>query len=342
MRGIVVPPAPGLFSAFGLLYAEVEHHYARTFRRLLRKVDLAALERAWDAMATQARAQLEAEGFRPRPRCASGGARACTTRARPSISTVPVPDGALDRAALAGSRRRSGGSTSAPTAIAPAPTSRSSWSPIRVTGRALAKRAPVRRSGRRGAARPRRAAPRLAYFGPEAGWLETPVLRRAELATPREGRASSRSTTRLASCRRRARLARCGTATSSSSYRSPVAMEGERSIVSDSARPARRGPACGRHPGALRRPRHSRCQHRAYRGHVPQARHRLAAAHQGDQGARPGAPPAWCGRERHHLREARRSRSHGRGRHRRHPDRQPDRRRGKRSRAWWRCAGAPT
>ena len=36
MRTIVVPPAPGLFSAFGLLYADVEHHYGRTFRRLLR------------------------------------------------------------------------------------------------------------------------------------------------------------------------------------------------------------------------------------------------------------------------------------------------------------------
>jgi N-methylhydantoinase A len=29
--------------------------------------------------------------------------------------------------------------------------------------------------------------PRFAYFGPEAGWLKTPVLRRRELASPREG-----------------------------------------------------------------------------------------------------------------------------------------------------------
>jgi N-methylhydantoinase A len=36
---IVVPPSAGLFSSFGLLYADVEHHYARTFRRLLRKAD---------------------------------------------------------------------------------------------------------------------------------------------------------------------------------------------------------------------------------------------------------------------------------------------------------------
>ncbi len=33
MTRVVVPPAPGLFSAFGLLYADVEHHYVRTWRR---------------------------------------------------------------------------------------------------------------------------------------------------------------------------------------------------------------------------------------------------------------------------------------------------------------------
>ena len=54
MRRIVVPPAPGLFSAFGLLYAEVEHHYARSFRRLLRELDRIALARAWDELADEA------------------------------------------------------------------------------------------------------------------------------------------------------------------------------------------------------------------------------------------------------------------------------------------------
>src|SRR5262249_48258534 len=39
IRCIVVPPSPGLFSSFGLLYANVEHHYSRTLRRLLRKID---------------------------------------------------------------------------------------------------------------------------------------------------------------------------------------------------------------------------------------------------------------------------------------------------------------
>lgn len=40
MKRIVVPPSAGLFSSFGLLYANVEHHYTRTLRRLLRGADL--------------------------------------------------------------------------------------------------------------------------------------------------------------------------------------------------------------------------------------------------------------------------------------------------------------
>jgi len=30
-------------------------------------------------------------------------------------------------------------------------------------------------------------APRRAYFGAETGWLETPILRRSDLSTPRSG-----------------------------------------------------------------------------------------------------------------------------------------------------------
>src|SRR5204863_4294233 len=45
MSRVVVPPSAGLFSSFGLLYADVEHHYSRTFRRLLRQADLAQVDR---------------------------------------------------------------------------------------------------------------------------------------------------------------------------------------------------------------------------------------------------------------------------------------------------------
>ena len=63
MSRVVVPPSAGLFSSFGLLYADVEHHYARTFRRLLRKADLGEIEDAWTELARQALDQLASEGF---------------------------------------------------------------------------------------------------------------------------------------------------------------------------------------------------------------------------------------------------------------------------------------
>ena len=88
---VIVPPAPGLFSSFGLLYADVEHHYSRTFRRLLRQADLAEIERAWGELARQATAQLADEGFTgdDAPGCAAR--RRCTTRGRASSSWCPCP-----------------------------------------------------------------------------------------------------------------------------------------------------------------------------------------------------------------------------------------------------------
>src|SRR6476646_965370 len=49
----VVPPCAGLFSSFGLLYADVEYHYARTFRRVLRGADLSEVDAAWNALSDQ-------------------------------------------------------------------------------------------------------------------------------------------------------------------------------------------------------------------------------------------------------------------------------------------------
>src|SRR5712675_1687177 len=97
---VVVPPSAGLFSSFGLLYADVEHHYSRTFRRLLRQADLAEIERAWGELGRQATAQLEAEGF-----------RGATAQLRRSAAlhyhgqsyelVVPMPDRPIDSAMVA-------------------------------------------------------------------------------------------------------------------------------------------------------------------------------------------------------------------------------------------------
>ena len=84
MKRIVVPPSAGLFSSFGLLYADVEHHYARTFRRLLRAGrSRPRSTRAWDALARQARTQLASRAS-PASARGSGAPPPCTTRARPT------------------------------------------------------------------------------------------------------------------------------------------------------------------------------------------------------------------------------------------------------------------
>src|SRR3989442_8365728 len=101
MTKIVVPPAPGLFSSFGLLYADVEHHYVRTYRRLTRQLDLTELNATLARMDAEALAQLDAEGFAAR-----------NTRLRRFADlryhgqsfelTVPLVSGALSHEGLAG------------------------------------------------------------------------------------------------------------------------------------------------------------------------------------------------------------------------------------------------
>ena len=183
MKRIVVPPSAGLFSSFGLLYADVEHHYSRTLRRLLRGADLDEVQRAWDALAAQALAQLAAEGF--------SGARA---RLRRSAAlhyhgqsfdlTVPVPDGPLD-AAMAAQLEEAFGQEHEKTyghrASADEPVELVS---IQVVGQGVREGPSVPERVRPSRAEPVPPPPRRAYFGT---WIETPVMRRSDLAQPRSG-----------------------------------------------------------------------------------------------------------------------------------------------------------
>ena len=185
MRRIVVPPSPGLFSSFGLLYADTEHHYARSFRRLVRTMDLAELNAAWDALAVQALAQLAAEGFTG-PAARVTRAAALHYHGQSFALTVPVPDGPLDAAGLRDLEEAFGvehertyghrAGTDEPVELVS----------IQVVGhglqrdRALPEHTTPAQSGVK-------SPPRRAYFGPEVGWIETPVLRRADLAAETAG-----------------------------------------------------------------------------------------------------------------------------------------------------------
>ena len=124
---IVVPPCAGLFSSFGLLYADVEHHYSRTFRRMLRQADLGGDRRGLGC----ARAAGDRTARRGRIHRRARAAQALRGAALqgPDLRTGRAGARRADRrrAWWLISRRRSARSTSAPTAIAPAATSRSNW-----------------------------------------------------------------------------------------------------------------------------------------------------------------------------------------------------------------------
>ncbi|MGH6905527.1 MAG: hydantoinase/oxoprolinase family protein [Geminicoccaceae bacterium] len=185
MRRIIVPLSAGVFSSFGLLYANVEHHYTRTLRRLLRAVDPAELARAWKALGDEARAQLAADGFSDEQMELRRAARLHYQRQAYEL-TVPLPEGPITAASIAlleeafaqehermyGHRAGKDEPVELVTVL------------LSGAGRSDARRVP---NAFRLPEAPGPMPPRGAYFGPEAGWLETAVVSRADLATPRSG-----------------------------------------------------------------------------------------------------------------------------------------------------------
>ncbi len=96
---VIVPPAPGVFSAFGLLYADVEHHYSRTQRRLLRKSDPAEIGALWADLEDEGRKQLARDGFPPERQTLRRTA-SMHYKGQTFELTVAAPDGAIDAATL--------------------------------------------------------------------------------------------------------------------------------------------------------------------------------------------------------------------------------------------------
>jgi N-methylhydantoinase A len=186
MRRIVVPPAPGLFSSFGLLYAEVEHHYVRTWRKLVRDADPAALGELVRRMETAARAQLAAEGF-PDTRVGLKRSADCRYQGQSFELTVPVADGPIDGrtlGALAESFGQEHERTYGHRAGAEEPVEIVN---LRVVAHGFSDRPRVPERIRTDRPGERNQPSRRVYFGQALGWRETPILDRSALATPREG-----------------------------------------------------------------------------------------------------------------------------------------------------------
>jgi N-methylhydantoinase A len=186
LKRVVIPPSAGLFSAFGLLYADVEHHYARTFRRLLRGGSLEEIDAAWGALANEARRQLESEGFSG-DRIRVRRSAALHYQGQSYELVVPVPDGALDLAMVAHLEEAFGREHETTYGHRAGPEEPVELVNIQVIGQGLREGADVPESVRSSRSEPAPPPPRKAYFGPEHGWLDTPVVSRASLATAAKG-----------------------------------------------------------------------------------------------------------------------------------------------------------
>ena len=92
VRRIIVPPMPGVFSAFGLLVAESEHHATRSLRMLVEQADPGTLQAALDQLAAEGAARLAEDGFPPERHVFQRAAMA-RYLGQSSETAVALPDG---------------------------------------------------------------------------------------------------------------------------------------------------------------------------------------------------------------------------------------------------------
>ncbi|MEM7253582.1 MAG: hydantoinase/oxoprolinase family protein [Pseudomonadota bacterium] len=186
MSRVVVPPAPGLFSSFGLLYADVEHHVSRTLRRVLSEADPNEVNDVWSSLEAQARAQLSEDGFDADHMRFQ---RTANMHYKGQIFelSVSVPPGDIDEPALRNLAEAFGQEherTYGHRAGVSEPVELVTMSVVGL-GVPNAPRVPEALDLKRPSSE--RADERSAYFGLETGWLTTPVIGRADLVSSVSG-----------------------------------------------------------------------------------------------------------------------------------------------------------
>ena len=176
---IVVPPFPGVFSSFGLLVADMEHHFVQTYFKTFNELDLDALKAILEGLWEEGRKQLRAEGF-------DESSQEIVTQVdmkyegQLSELTVMMPPGKVDQEnlvllgeAFAEEHEKSfGHRTDAPYQLVN----------LRVIVRGLSQESRVpERLGSYSATRQSADSQRRVYFGPNRGWTDTPVVERSDL-----------------------------------------------------------------------------------------------------------------------------------------------------------------
>ena len=177
---IIVPPLPGVFSAFGLLVADTEHHVSQSLRMCLDEADASRIASALHSLIDAGNARLARDGFPPERRLFRRAALARYVGQSSEIE-VPLPDDeSLQRLVelFGGAHERTYGFRAPPD------------EPVELIALSLIARGIPERPRL-----PERIPPaaamvpesRRAWF-PDIGWQDLPVLDRAQLAEqPRAG-----------------------------------------------------------------------------------------------------------------------------------------------------------
>jgi N-methylhydantoinase A len=188
MKLVLIPPSAGVFSSFGLLYADIEYHFARTRKILLRKADPDDVQAIVEALEDEARARLRADGFSPERIAIRRGA-SLHYQGQSFELRVPLASGRLDRAALAALEEAFGAEherTYGHRAGVEEPVELVS---IEIVGSGIPETPRAALAAAAGLApdiaitAPRRAA----YFGPRIGWRDADIINRSDLRIPRSG-----------------------------------------------------------------------------------------------------------------------------------------------------------
>ncbi len=100
LKTVVIPPAAGIFSAFGLLYSNLEHHFTQTMLGKVEELDPALVGARWTHLEEEALGILGREGFAP-DRCRLQRFGAFRYFGQTHELSIAWPAGPVDRAALA-------------------------------------------------------------------------------------------------------------------------------------------------------------------------------------------------------------------------------------------------
>ena len=179
IRKVIIPGAPGVFSAFGMLFSDLRYDYVRTSLMRLEDASFREIEKVYRALEAQGRAAIANTSVKPRQVAIT---RAADMRyvGQEHAVTVEIPlavferrdHGAIKRLFDAMHELRYGTS---------APAERAEIVSLRATVAGVMRK-PPQATIKRGRAAPPAAASagtRKAYFG--KGFLVTPVYRRGEL-----------------------------------------------------------------------------------------------------------------------------------------------------------------